>query len=470
MNIRALFSVIIAAAALSAQAAKPFDEAKALYDSGSYEAAAESFQRIVKKTPRDAAAQYYLGISLLELGRTSEAMDALGRAEDRGNAPAARLLAEMALDEYRADDAIEHLDTWGELLAKAKKSAPAELAQMQSRAVQLKNMLERVEKIAIIDSVTVDSARFFEHYALTAPAGRILPGSALPPQYQSGASVAYIPELSTELIWAAPDSTGMMNLFSASILDDGTMESPSRMPGNPGEGGNANYPFLMPDGVTLYFANDGPNSLGGYDIFFTRRDSDGSLLQPQNMGMPYNSPSNDYMLAIDEATGLGWWATDRNAPQGRVTVYTFVPSETRVNYSPDDPDIAARARVDAIAPTQTPGVDYAGKLAAAREAASASREAADSPGAAFEIAMGNGTVYTSLSQFRNRQARQAMEQWLERDKELRRLEAQLSALRAAYAKGNRANAKEILSIERRIPALRENLRRIANQVIRLETK
>ncbi len=463
-----LFTIFIAAA-LTAHAAKPLDEAKALYAAGNYEAATAALQQVVKKTPRDAAAQYYLGLSLLELGREKEALDALEKAEDRGNADAARLLAEIALDEYRADDAADHIDAWSDILTKAKKSAPAALAKMQTRAVQMKNMLERVEKIAIIDSVTVDSARFFEHYPLSAAAGRLLPGSALPPQLQAGASVAYRPELSTELIWSAPDSTGMMTLYSAGILDDGTMEQPRVMPGDPGEGGNANFPFLMPDGVTLYFANDGPGSLGGYDIFFTRRDADGSLLQPQNMGMPYNSPANDYMLAIDEAAGLGWWATDRNAPAGMVTIYTFIPSDTRVNYQPDDPDIADRARVSAIAPTQTPGVDYASKLAAAR-AEAADIQADETNSNAFEIAMGNGQVYTSLSQFRNRQARQAMEQWLDRNKELQRLEAQLAALRQAYAKGSRADEKEILSLERRIPALRDNMRRIANQAIRLETK
>ena len=95
----------------------------------------------------------------------------------------------------------------------------------------------------------------------------------------------------------------------------------------------------MPDGVTLYFANNGENSLGGYDIFMTRRsDGDGEgkeYFQPQNVGMPYNSPFNDFMMAIDEASGLGWWATDRNQIPGKVTVYVFIPSQMRVNVEPD---------------------------------------------------------------------------------------------------------------------------------------
>ncbi len=62
-------------------------------------------------------------------------------------------------------------------------------------------------------------------------------------------------------------------------------------------------PFFMSDGVTLYYANDGDESIGGYDIFISRKGEDG-FLQPQNIGMPYNSPYDDYMLAIDEVTVL----------------------------------------------------------------------------------------------------------------------------------------------------------------------
>ncbi|MDE6081303.1 MAG: hypothetical protein K2F70_03435, partial [Muribaculaceae bacterium] len=114
----------------------------------------------------------------------------------------------------------------------------------------------------------------------------------------------------------------------------------------------------MNDGVTLYFANDGENSIGGYDIFITRRNDEGKFFQPQNLGMPYNSPYNDYMLAIDEQNGVCWWATDRNKIPGKVTIYTFIPSEMRVNYEVDDPDLASYARIDSYKKTWAEGKDY----------------------------------------------------------------------------------------------------------------
>ena len=234
---------------------------------------------------------------------------------------------------------------------KNKKQAPDELGEMQSRLIMMRNMLERVEKIEIIDSLVVDADDFFTHYRLSRSAGHLVPAAEAG---TDAATVVYRPENNGELIWAEADTTGTLRLMSAQILDDGTTDSPRHLDDELAGGGNADYPFLMSDGMTLYFAADGDNSLGGYDIFLTRRNDDG-FFQPQNIGMPYNSPYDDYMLAIDESTGIGWWATDRNRIPGKVTIYVYITSPTRINVDVDDPALAGLARISSIAATQTPG-------------------------------------------------------------------------------------------------------------------
>ena len=52
---------------------------------------------------------------------------------------------------------------------------------------------------------------------------------------------------------------------------------------------------MLSDGLTLYFAAQGPESIGGYDIFMTTYDAaEGRFLKPENIGMPFNSTANDY--------------------------------------------------------------------------------------------------------------------------------------------------------------------------------
>lgn len=471
--LRFIYVMILAATAAGAVAA-PIDEAKQLYAAGDYTAAIDQLQTLLKKSPRDGTVNYYLGASLMAVGRKTEALGPLRQAQSRGVADASRLLADYAISRYDVDEAEEQLDKWAEQLKKNRKPVPEEHAEMSSRVVQLSNMMDRVEKIEVIDSISCDSATFFEAYRLSKEAGRILPGDAV---RRIGAgvdarslSVAYLPESRTEVLWAQSGDDGKYQLYGADILDDGSISHPAPLSDQLGQGGNAQFPFLMPDGVTLYFANDGENSLGGYDIFMTRRtegDDGSEYFQPQNVGMPYNSPANDYMLAIDEASGLGWWATDRNAEPGKVTVYVFIPSEVRVNAAPDDPNLHELARLSDMSLTRKEGVDYS-ELLQSRLPEPDEGDSGSSSSPRFALDAGNGKVYTSLSDFHNDRARSAMLEALGVEAELRKHLAREEALRERWRKGDRGVRLDILDSETQTAQLRERIANLRNTAARLE--
>ena len=104
-----------------------------------------------------------------------------------------------------------------------------------------------------------------------------------------------------------------------------------------GDDVDINWPFLLSDGVTLYFAAKGDESIGGFDIFMTRYDeSTDRYLKPENIGMPFNSTANDYFYIVDEYDGYGWFATDRHQPKDKVCIYSFILNNVRENYNPDD--------------------------------------------------------------------------------------------------------------------------------------
>ena len=60
-------------------------------------------------------------------------------------------------------------------------------------------------------------------------------------------------------------------------------------------------PFIHPDGVTLFFASDGHESMGGFDILQTVQDERGNWLKPENVGYPINTTDDDvfYVTSVD---------------------------------------------------------------------------------------------------------------------------------------------------------------------------
>jgi len=78
--------------------------------------------------------------------------------------------------------------------------------------------------------------------------------------------------------------------------------------------------YLHIDGKTMYLASQGHESLGGYDIFVSRREK-GSWTRPVNLGYPINTPYDDFFFA---ATGSGKYAyisSNRDGGKGGFDIY-----------------------------------------------------------------------------------------------------------------------------------------------------
>jgi outer membrane protein OmpA-like peptidoglycan-associated protein/tetratricopeptide (TPR) repeat protein len=61
--------------------------------------------------------------------------------------------------------------------------------------------------------------------------------------------------------------------------------------------------FIGEDENTIYFASEGHNSMGGFDIFKSTKDSGGNWSEPQNLGYPINTPADDvYYMPIGDGS------------------------------------------------------------------------------------------------------------------------------------------------------------------------
>ena len=190
-------------------------------------------------------------------------------------------------------------------------------------------LLQSTAKVMFIDSIVVDKNCFLMAIPQPKELGSITlrPGRPYLTQYQN--------ELGDRKLLAEGDTsetvlrmqTALGNSWGEPIILKGINNKGFLL---------QNFPFLAADGITLFFSAEGEYSMGGRDIFMTNFDSDkGTWLQPQNYGLPFNSPANDYLLAIDDIDTLGWLVTDRRQPEGKVCIYTFVPTAVRQNFEAD---------------------------------------------------------------------------------------------------------------------------------------
>jgi len=70
-------------------------------------------------------------------------------------------------------------------------------------------------------------------------------------------------------------------------------------------------PFFHPDGKTLFFSSNGMGSIGGFDIFFTKSQDDGSWSTPESMGYPLNSVDDDIFFVTNSAGTRGYFASSK---------------------------------------------------------------------------------------------------------------------------------------------------------------
>ena len=76
--------------------------------------------------------------------------------------------------------------------------------------------------------------------------------------------------------------------------------------------GNEKSPFIHSDYQTLYFSSDGHPGVGGYDIFFSRLNPDGTWSEPQNIGYPINSEDDEVGLIVSLSGKKALFSTNRN--------------------------------------------------------------------------------------------------------------------------------------------------------------
>ncbi len=102
--------------------------------------------------------------------------------------------------------------------------------------------------------------------------------------------------------------------------------------------------FIHPDGETMYFASTGHNTMGGYDLFYSKL-VDGVWQKPVNLGPPLNTPGDDVQLVVAGNGRYGYYSSYKAEGFGEKDIYliTFLGPEKLPILSGEDNLIASIA-------------------------------------------------------------------------------------------------------------------------------
>ena len=420
-------------------------QADQLFDQQNYKAAAEVYQQLLRRQPERTFYLYRYARCLQEQGQNAEAIRYFEAAGERY--PLRNFyLGELYAADYRFADAVEAYQRY---LAKADTTSERYAVAVEKTEQAQKGLryIKRVENIQLTDSVVVDKSVFLTAYPLSKSAGTVGMDDSLGYYINERQDV----KLST--------STDYTLLSCQRLLEGEWMCDTLRLPSF--AAARCNFPYMLSDGVTVYFASDVESGLGGYDIYITQYNTNtNTYLPPENIGMPFNSPANDYMFVIDDVKGIGYFATDRYMDSSKVCIYSFIPNEEKqIVRDTTDEYVRLFAQGKVLQhKTETPK-----QQETVVETKPSKQEVKMKP-----FVVNDSVVYTQLSDFPSIDARVLYEEYLRQEAQLEELKQTIATKRAAFRHADEATQQqlrtELLELEKQYLQDKQSLPELLHKV------
>jgi peptidoglycan-associated lipoprotein len=129
--------------------------------------------------------------------------------------------------------------------------------------------------------------------------------------------------------------SGGIDLYRTNMDASGRFSKPVNMGKDINTAGDEMFPYVA-EGGKLYFASDGHPGLGKLDLFSATRTQ--GVITIENMGLPFNSPQDDFGLVFYQDLNKGFFSSNREGGKGDDDIYYF--------YGPEEEDTTTIAKKD----------------------------------------------------------------------------------------------------------------------------
>lgn len=453
-----LFLLISCFCTLNCLLSQNIQRADQLFSDKRYSEAARMYSQLLARSPKNALFNYRYARCLYEQGKNMEAIRYFQKAGNKYPLTSF-YLGEAYFREYFFDEALSNFSDY--LASVDEQNVNYGFVERRINQCHVgSRFIRHVQNIAVIDTQMVAAADFLKVYRMSADAGKVAINSGL---------AVYTNSRDNRRIITQRGETGRAELYSSERIMDGWTDAVAFYSSDDSD---VNFPFLLSDGVTLFFSSDSDDGMGGWDIYTTRYNtSNENFYKAENLGFPFNSPFNDYMLAVDESAKQGWFATDRYCPSDSVKIVSFVWNDgEKKYYSSEDSTARSFAQLKNIVLTEREESDFAVVSPVRVERYSASAET--NKGQSFQFVAAEGVIYENYSDFRNADAREMYRAYRTAYELYEKDLQSLDKLRLQYSVASQENrlalAEEIQSLEASTEKQLNALKQKENQIRQLE--
>ncbi|MHC1707106.1 MAG: hypothetical protein AB9842_06235 [Bacteroidales bacterium] len=305
-----------------------------------YSQAKDLYSTLLSNYPKDPFYSYRFGVCLLygdrrNMEKPVQYLELASKSTDIDK-EVFYYLGQAYHFNYRFTDAIRLYQKYRGLVSEnkaAKKDVDRQIEMCQNGLY----LLSRVKDLFVIERKEVKKADFYRNYNLSGFGGEIL---QQPPFFKSKLDIkkgvsglVFFPRKQDIVLYSSYGKDGQngKDIYYSTLLPDMTWSKPVRLPGAVNTPFDEDYPFLLPDGRTLYFASKGHNSMGGYDIFKSVLDTiTGEWKQPENLDFAINTPFDDQLFVTDPFQHYAYFSSNRTSVEDNIMVYMV-----RVDKRPD---------------------------------------------------------------------------------------------------------------------------------------
>lgn len=281
------------------------------------------YSELIKEYPRDPNIQYPLGICYLMGTRNiDKAIEYLTKAST-ADVPnmVYFFLAEALRQNYQFSEAIDYYRRF----TISGGSRDIKLKDVEPLVTLCENgsfLTRYIFTPTVLDTKGLSSKDFQNYYSIAPSNGSFMsiPENLLTPtdkklNHQSVMFFPKNPKVGDYVYYSSHGNSTSFgkDIFRIKFQDDGYWSKPEVIGDVVNTFLDDDYPYMAPDGVTLYFSSKGHYGMGGYDIYKSVYNPQNKTWSAaENLGFPFNSPFDDYLYVVGDNDSLVCFATNRN--------------------------------------------------------------------------------------------------------------------------------------------------------------